>query len=222
MQLQSYNDMKVEILDKTPISAEIFQFACDVTQKKADDISGKKASTELLHFLYTAGHSSILEHSSITVLCSGISRSLLAQVTRHRHFSFTSASQHYQDYRDYPMSIRPTGTPATDRKYTEALEVALAYYIELIELGERPEEARQVLPNACCVNLIITANPRALVNFFEQRLCLRNTLEMVIFARLLYLRCLNWIPGLFGRVTEPCVFGKCNQGALSCNRSSTK
>jgi thymidylate synthase (FAD) len=229
MKLQTYNDMTVDCIDRTPISREIIKFACDITMKKADDIRPIKADALLFNRLLAAGHTSVLEHSSMTILCKGISRSLLAQVTRQRHFSFTSASQHYQNYREYPMSIRP-GTEPTPRgslkvnqTYREALGIALNYYLELIELGEKPEEARQVLPNACTVNLLITANPRALAEFLQVRLCNRNTMEMQIFAYRLKQVCLHWIPELFKFIAPACVStGQCDQGSMSCDRSLKK
>jgi thymidylate synthase (FAD) len=227
MKIQTYDDMKLQVLDKTPVSLQIMKFACDVTQKKADDISDKGMSPKLAKYLIDAEHDSIFEHSSITFLASGISRSLLAQVTRQRTFSFTSASQHYQNYKDYPMALRPgwddfleTGeTSMTKAIYKHSLGVALKDYIRLIDLGEPPEEARQVLPNACTVNLIITANPRAIAKFLRQRLCQRNTAEMLTFAAKLRQICVKWIPEIFMYIGAPCdMIGKCNQGKMSCKK----
>lgn len=231
MKIQTYNYIKLMGLDKTPVGPQIHQFCCDLTMKKADDIAEKKASSALYDFLIDAEHTSILEHSSMTFLARGLSRSLLAQVTRQRTFSFTSASQHYQDYRDYPMSLRPgwNGIPLVKisdanndipKLYRAALEHALDSYIKLVEAGEKPEEARQVLPNACTVNLVITANPRALALFLRQRLCKRNTQEMLIFAKKLHDMCMGWIPDLFQHIGPPCFMnGACNQGKLSCKKS---
>lgn len=225
MKIQTYNDMKLLVIDKTPISAEIFRFACDLTMKKADDISNKKVGAKLVRQLINGEHTSIFEHSSITFLARGISRSLLAQITRQRTFSFTSASQHYQDYRNYPMSLRPgwntrQGSPML---YKAALEHCLDCYIQLIANGEPPEEARQVLPNACTVNLLITANPRAIMKFLRDRLCDRNTQEMQVFAHKLQKICETWIPELFPFTGPPCYMdGLCNQGKMSCKKNLTK
>lgn len=224
MKIQTYEDMELLVIDKTPILAEVIQFACDLTMKKADDISGKKASNKLVKALLDAEHTSIFEHGSITFLARGISRSLLAQVTRQRTFSFTSASQHYQDYRDYPMSLREGWKngdlgPDIEHLYSDTLFLSLQSYIRLIELGEKPEEARQVLPNACTVNLLITANPRAIALFLRQRLCWRNTMEMQAFAHKLSNICAKWFPELFEHIAEPCTMdGECNQGRLACSR----
>ena len=216
-QINTYEDIEIKVLSQTEDSGAM-RLACNVTQKK--DIAFIASMTGMLaKYLIAAEHTSVFEHASMTFLASGISRSLLAQVTRQRHFSFTSASQHYQDYRDYPMSLRPgwDTLPKIRQEYELALEQSLEHYIKLIELGEKPEEARQVLPNACTVNLVITANPRALIEFLRIRLCKRNTKEMITFAERLHIVCKAWLPEVFTYVDEPCVMDSvCNQGKMSC------
>jgi len=225
MKVLTYDDMHLEPISYSYKPSECMKLACDITQKKLKKTHGISLDTpisdKLAQFLIDADHTSVFEHSSMTFLASGISRSLLAQVTRQRMFSFTSASQHYQDYRDYPMSIRPgyTKDKALVLKYEKALDDSLNAYIELIELGEKPEEARQVLPNACTVNLVITANARSLAEFLTTRLCERNTLEMRIFAQKLHTVCQNWIPEVFSFIGPYCFMdGGCNQGPMSCRK----
>lgn len=220
MKVLTYNDINIDVLLQNNQASKAMKLACDVTQKKVSEV-GKPMSAKLANYLMDAEHTSIFEHGSMTILASGISRSLLAQVTRQRMFSFTSASQHYQDYRDYPMSLRPQffDNEEVKKAYIYALDSALQSYITLIELGEKPEEARQVLPNACTVNLVITANPRALVDFLKVRLCERNTLEMLIFANKLLQVCNSWLPEIFGNVGPACLMNKCNQGSMTCRKS---
>lgn len=220
MKIQTYDDIGIEVISKTR-GSDAMQLACDVTQKKVSSaINPVPLTYNLAKYLLKANHTSIFEHASITILASGISRSLLAQVTRQRMFSFTSASQHYQDYRDYPMSLRPgfDDNFEVEKLYVFSLESSLNKYIQLIELGEKPEEARQVLPNACTVNLMITANPRALVEFLTVRLCRRNTEEMLYFANKLLTVCYNWLPEIFDLIELPCVNGECDQGVMTCRK----
>ena len=47
-----------------------------------------------------SGHHSVLEHASFTFRITGVSRSLLAQLTRHRLASFSVQSQRYCSYAD--------------------------------------------------------------------------------------------------------------------------
>ena len=223
MNIQTYNDIKIEELTRSEHYSNAMYTACEVTQKKLDleKLPSSHLPTKLAKYLLDAKHTSIFEHASLTFLASGISRSLLAQVTRQRMFSFTSASQHYQDYRDYPMVLRPGWSKDEHiaNMYSNALESSLHRYIALIQQGEKPEEARQILPNACAVNLVITANPRALVDFLTVRLCHRNTEEMQIFARELYKVCNLWLPEIFNHIGPECYTGQCKQGKMKCTTS---
>ena len=53
-----------------------------------------------LEKLMSMGHESVLEHVSFTFLIEGVSRVLLAQLTRHRIASFSVQSQRYVSYKD--------------------------------------------------------------------------------------------------------------------------
>lgn len=220
MKVKTYDDMKVSLVRSTQEPAQLIKTACDLTQTKQITFNGS-ATKWLIKFLMDANHGSVIEHCSCTFTVTGISRSLLAQLTRHRVGSFTSASQHYADYRDMPMVIRP-GTndkPDVESAYHDAFSMALASYINLIELGEAPEEARQVLPNASAVNLLWTVNLRSLANFFSQRLCRRNVLEMRIFATNVYSATNTWFPEFIECCGPACfTHGKCDQGKMTCGK----
>mgnify|MGYP000703651656 CR=1 FL=1 len=63
------------------------------------------------------GHESVLEHASFTFLVEGVSRVLLAQLTRHRIASFSVQSQRYVSYAGgfgyiVPPAIRALGSDA--------------------------------------------------------------------------------------------------------------
>ena len=64
----------------------------------------------------TSGHASPFEHTSFTFHISGVSRALLAQLSRHRHISLSVASQRFINYKngfDYVNPFYP-GTEAHD------------------------------------------------------------------------------------------------------------
>ena len=206
----NYIDTKLDAVSYT-IPGIIAKLACNITQKK-DYFSDSVISKETLKFILKAEHTSILEHNSITLLARGISRSLLAQITRERHFSFTSGSQHYQNYKDYPYI-----TGQSYKTMDESIKQSIKAYSKLIDADFPKEEARQVLPNAMTVNLLFTANARALVHFLRTRLCKRNVKEMQIFAQKLLTECRIWWPELFDLIGPPCFMDrKCNQGKMSC------
>jgi thymidylate synthase (FAD) len=116
------------------------------------------------------GHFSVLEHSSVTFLVRGVSRSLLAELTRHRHLSFSVVSQRYVDYAQSEPVIPPAmrGTPMEESLRSDYAAHLMAYadYVqELTEAGlsrkAAREAARAALPNAAPVDMVVSGNLRA-------------------------------------------------------------
>ena len=215
MKIQTYDDIIIEVNRKTDHPANVVCMAAAQTQVMAPV---EYNDAELIKYLVTAEHHSPLEHAVITFTIKGCSRSLLAQITRQRTFSFTSASQHYQDYSDWPCVINPacaTGELLDINK--NAFAACYDAYDKLKQYGVPKEEARQVLPNACAVNITITADARNIMYFLRQRRCARNVDEMLQVADALRIICKDWFPELFNSVYSgpPCVAdGQCNQGKM--------
>lgn len=221
MKIMTYDQMQIEIIQATPHPLQILSKACQMTMKQY--VNDQEISKNLLSFLITSEHTSILEHIVLTVWVTGVSRSFLAQITRHRHMSPTSSSQHYQDYRDYPIVISSKLLPPQRQTMIEAAEDAYDYYEELVDWHSViPEEARQVLPNCAAVNLLMTWNLRSLLNLCRIRCCNRNVEEMRIFAN--RMREIVWahIPELYGLIGPPCFTDKtgCNQGRMECEQKA--
>lgn len=55
-------------------------------------------TTTLIEHLLAKGHFGPFEHVSMTLAIEGVSRSLMAQLTRHRHATFDVQSQRYVDF----------------------------------------------------------------------------------------------------------------------------
>lgn len=121
------------------------------------------------------GHYSVLESVNFTFHISGVSRALLAQLSRHRHISLSVASQRYQNYNDGFDYVNPfmPGTEAALFVDDSMSEVAESYKTLSEVYGSKNEDARAVLPNACCTELYMTANARALIEMSYLRLCSR-------------------------------------------------
>lgn len=229
MNLLTYNDMKLTCLRATENPFGLLKQAAKLTMTTSALIEDRDYTEEeqikFLKFIIQAEHTSILEHVSWTIYAENISRSLLAQLTRHRMASFTSASQHYSDYSDMPFVVSEEAKQlmiiriSTGGFYDSLHASSLGYKI-MVEDNILPrEEARQVLPNASAVNLMMTINARALLNLIKQRICRRNVEEMRIFAdRLVKLIGHTWPE--FAKCLGPYCFylGKCNQGKMSCNK----
>ena len=120
-----------------------------------------------------SGHMSVLVHVSFTFHIQGISRACLAQLSRHRHISLSVRSQRYCREDNFEFV-----NPFILGKFDEFMEEARSHYVEMVESGAAPEDARAVLPNACCTELYLTANARALIEMSHLRMCNRAQREI--------------------------------------------
>lgn len=111
------------------------------------------------------GHTSILEHVAFTFETDEISRSCLAQLTRHRIASFSVESMRYVKYNNVGFTY-----PAKHKwLYAIVYRFLFLVYKLLLWLKVKPEDARFVLPIATWTNLIMTMNLRSMLNFFSLR-----------------------------------------------------
>ena len=129
---------------------------------------------------YLSGHHSVLEHVSFTFEVDGVSRALLAQLTRHRLASFSVKSQRYVDEGNFeyviPLAANQKGGLGD---YCLLMHEVRDLYRRLRdEYGWDAEDARMILPNACCTTLTVTMNLRELVHFCNERMCNRAQWEI--------------------------------------------
>jgi thymidylate synthase (FAD) len=139
------------------------------------------------------GHYSVLEHASVTFLVRGISRALLAELSRHRHLSFSVVSQRYVSYADSEPVIPPAlvGTPS-EVFLRGAYKGSVQVYERLVEtltvagLGRKQarEAARAALPNAAPVDMVVTGNLRAWRDVLGKRHSVHADAEIQELARL--------------------------------------
>jgi len=225
--LKTYDDQKITVIQATPNPSKLISLAASITTKELKDeetisypLPHKRV--KLIKFMLTANHTSLFEHATITVLIQGISRSLLAQVTRHRMGSFTSGSQHYQKYSDYDDIVDAKMKNMPIASYL--IDASNQTYTDLIKHYNVPaEEARQILTNSKAVNLLWTTNARSLINFLNIRLCKRNVKEMYAFARNMETIANQWFPELFHFVGPDCkMLGFCRQGFMKAEECRAK
>ena len=168
-----------------------------------------------------SGHESVLEHVSFTFRVEGVSRALLAQLTRHRIASFSVESQRYVRVEDADFVVPPSITNHADRKqvefvYQSGIQSAMYSYNRLLELGIPEEDARFLLPNATPTRLIMTMNARELRHFFALRCCNRAQWEIREMADRMMELCKGVAPELFADAGPGCVRGSCPEGKRSC------
>lgn len=177
--------MKVELSAFTPQPELLIEEAARVCYDSFDRKTEGSEERIIAH-LIRSGHESVLEHATATFHVGGVSRALTHQLVRHRIASYSQRSQRYVKEKepDYvtPPSIKNYGeveahSPETgddmsydlNESYEFLMEHIWRFYNHLLELGVRGEDARFVLPNACCSEIYITMNFRELRHFLKLR-----------------------------------------------------
>jgi thymidylate synthase (FAD) len=147
--------------------------------RSIEELSRKLTDTEikdLLGRIIASGHLSVLEHASFTFAVEGVSRALLAQLTRHRLASFSVQSQRYVKFRDTLEVVVPS-TVKKDKELSGRFDAMLAatkgLYDDMLAAGIPAEDARYILPQAATTKIILTMNTRELRHFFSLRCCNR-------------------------------------------------
>lgn len=152
-----------------------------------------------LNNIISQNHFSVMEHGTVTFYVQGVSRSLLAELTRHRHLSFSVVSQRYVDANDLTFVIPPIvfdiPNDEGDRDWTVSdLEQewfqSLDIYNQMVELfvghgykrKEAREAARAVLPNMTDSPMVVTGNIRAWRDVLTKRYHLAADKEIQRFA----------------------------------------
>ena len=225
--------LKVILLRATPDPDEIVALGARLCYAQADVESLRerveaKDQQAFVERVMERGHLSVTEHASFTFAVEGVSRALLAQLTRHRIASFSVQSQRYvsmADGFDYviPPSISALGE-AEEREFIRQMETMHAWYRSWQEkLGGSGETANQdarfVLPNAAATRLLVTMNARELLHFFELRCCNRAQWEIREMAWQMLAACRREAPALFAGAGPACLRGDCPEGKNTCGRA---
>lgn len=209
--------MTVELIRHTPDPVALVGEAAAICTASKDTDRARKGAL-------ASGHESILEHVSFTFRVEGVSRALLAQLTRHRIASFSVESQRYVRVEDVdcvmPPSIKRANLEGNVLGYTyeETLSEIFDVYNFLIESGIPEEDARYILPNATPTRLLMTMNARELRHFFSLRCCNRAQWEIREMAYRMLDLCKGVAPELFEDAGPGCVRGACPEGKRSCGK----
>ncbi len=225
--------LKVILLRHTLSPEETIALSAKLCYSKStiEDLRDKitrKDQSEFIEKLMNMGHESVLEHVTFSFGVEGVSRVLLAQLTRHRIASFSVQSQRYVSYENgfgyiLPESIAALGEDAV-QKYQKQMDTIESWYVDWqkkLGKGEKSnEDARFVLPNACETRLVVTMNVRELRHFFSLRMCNRAQWEIRKMAEEMFRICFETAPALFADAGPACIRGKCPEGEKSCGMAA--
>lgn len=225
----------VKLIRYTPAPEELIAMAGKLCYSAADldDLGegvAERDQTKYLSRLSEMGHYSTFEHASFTFGIEGVSRSLLAQITRHRIASFSVQSQRYvalgddENGFDYvvPPRIAALGEEAEAEYHAQMAQMNAWYQAWRKRLGTGEasnEDARFVLPNAAATRMLVTMNARELLHFLSLRCCNRAQWEIRSVAWQMLALAYEAAPALFGKAGPGCLRGACPEGKKCCGHS---
>ncbi|MEG2429730.1 MAG: FAD-dependent thymidylate synthase [Oscillospiraceae bacterium] len=243
--------MKVTLITHTPNPEKTIACAAKLCYSSSaiDDLYDgltEEKSANFVKMLSELGHASPIEHASFTFGIEGVSRSLLAQITRHRMASFSVQSQRYVKENSFEFVTPPE--IKSDKNallaYNEAMENSIKSYNKLCDILKENhvkklieegftqkqadqkaekmaiEDARFVLPNASTTKMVVTMNARSLYNFFQLRCCNRAQWEIREVANEMLKICVKVAPTLFVNAGPACVNNACGEGKMNCGKMS--
>lgn len=125
------------------------------------------SAADFVRRILASGHHSVIEHMGLSVrfVCD---RGVTHELVRHRLAAYSQESTRYANYAQERFGseitvVRPLfwlpGEPAFER-WLKAMAQAEKAYLELMDLGARPQESRGVLPNSLKTEIVMTANLR--------------------------------------------------------------
>jgi thymidylate synthase (FAD) len=231
--------MQVELLDSTPNPEELVcraargDYSSDWVGRDVPfeevmepvDGDGLQEKTEtLMDHLMRSGHWGPFEHPSATFAVKGVSRSCMAQITRHRHASFDVMSLRYVELSGeqelgeafvYPETfeaeevvsregMEEIGMSADERRELadEVYQQCIDAYTDLVDAGVPKEDARMLLPLGTRVNMTFSMNARAVMHLLDMRLKADAQWEVRNLSRRVLEECKEWMPYTFEKYEE--------------------
>jgi thymidylate synthase (FAD) len=210
------NDYMEEFVGETPF---------DEVMSTIDGDSLDERKATLIHRLLDHGHFGPFEHPHATFAVEGISRSCMAQLTRHRHVSFDVQSMRYvafddvdpAEVRDGEMVVVPPSVEdpdwvgrnqqtadvdaetASEREeiFRAAVSHSVEAYQQLLDRGLPPEDARFVLPIGTEVNLVMSMNARMLMHVADMRAAADSQWEIRRMTEDVLDLAMDWCPTTF-------------------------
>lgn len=143
---------------------------------KSEDKITEQSSQAFVKRIISSGHLSVIEHINLTIKFT-IDRGVSHELVRHRLASYSQESTRYANYSKNKFGneitvIRPCFWEASSKEFAEwkqSMEAAEKTYLNLIDMGARPEQARSVLPNSLKTEVVMTCNLREMRHVLNLR-----------------------------------------------------
>ena len=163
----------------TPIDGETILKRLELCGRvcyKSEDKITEDSAKKFLANVIKRGHEAVLEHCSFTVkfICD---RGVSHEIVRHRVASYCQESTRYCNYskEGFGSEITVIGPSFWTRgsdpftEWEKAMRAAEESYLNLLDAGCTPQEARSVLPNSLKTEVVMSANIREWRHFLKLR-----------------------------------------------------
>lgn len=169
-----------EILSINANPLELIELAGRTAYQSQDKITGESAK-KFVKMLRDRGHESVIEHSSMTVRFSDVSRAFTHELVRHRLMAITQESTRYVDESNFKVVIPPDKDPNKTVvtltmpggfykvSFQQWMELNEQMYRGLQAAGWPNQDARRVLPIGIKSQIVVTANFREWRHIFKLR-----------------------------------------------------
>ena len=181
---------KVELIHVTPKAEELIAYMARVSNPKNQN--NHETAPKLIRYLIKHKHWSPFEMVNMCVEIR-TTRSIAAQILRHRSFSFQEFSQRYSEVyslpvlprlREQDLINRQNSTPTLDPSLVDSLtddiekhyDNCMKLYHKLLDKGVAKECAREVLPLSTPTRMYMNGTLRSWMHYCELR-CANGTQE---------------------------------------------
>jgi thymidylate synthase (FAD) len=190
-----YSDMYIgdlgfeEIMEPVDYDEDDLDWVKDELDDPDHDYETEAKKKSFIEGLLSREHYGPAEHAHAAVSIEGVSRSLMAQFTRHRHMSFDVQSMRYVDFEDADSIVpetlrddsqhlsREEGLVDLDQhirdkhreRYKELMDRLTEFYSEAVDDGVPKEDARFAMPLGTPVNMVASGNLRSWMHVLNVR-----------------------------------------------------
>lgn len=176
--------MNTTLISVTPKAEELISYCARVSNPCNQD---NPDSEKLIRYLIKHNHWSPFEMAHMVVEIN-TTRSIAAQILRHRSFSFQEFSQRYSDVNNLSQMLTPalrrqdhenrqnsiddldhTFVQMYTRQIDDLFDDCVHLYRELVDLGVAKECAREILPLATPTRLYMAGSIRSWIHYIQLR-----------------------------------------------------
>lgn len=163
-------EQTAKLLSYTSKPEILLEMAGRTCYKSEEKITAESAP-RFVEMICQRNHESVLEHAGATIVFT-TDRGITHELVRHRIASYSQESTRYVNYykKGEIRVVKPLDM--TNEQYDiwyTAMLAAEDMYNKLMDLGAKPEQARDVLPTCTAADIVVTANFREWKHIIKMR-----------------------------------------------------